>query len=110
MRTQIPSLSIVESDVDVLACVFFVDGQAAFELDFQKGFTVDVAGQKVCSVPIVAQAQAVEAIVGKARSDFLEVVVLFLAAVELVVTDLVKHLGVVIIDHSRYNKMSATVP
>jgi hypothetical protein len=75
--------AIPEADVQVLIFVFFVEGQPTFELHLMEGFAVTVLHNEIGSVPIVTQANGYKAEIGQHCGDFLKVVGLLLAAVEI---------------------------
>lgn len=74
-----------EGNVDAFADVFFVEAEAPLQLHLKKGLAVDVAGDEVRALPIIGQAQAIEAIVCHPRRNLVEVEIFLLARIELTV-------------------------
>ena len=68
----------------VLAEVLPVDGQSGLKLDFECGFPIEVVGEEVRSLPVVAQLDAVEPVVREQGSGFLEIVDFLLFPVQFV--------------------------
>jgi|SRR5712664_83716 len=94
MRIQIPfsafSETVPEADPKLFLVIFFVNSESALKLDAQDGFSINVLSQEVGTVPVIAQSDRGESVVGQKARYFLKVIVFLLASIKLSVIDLVE--------------------
>lgn len=50
---KIDRIAVNERHMDVFALILAVDHKPPLELYFQKGLTVDMAGDEICALPII---------------------------------------------------------
>ena len=56
-----------------------------------EGLPINMTSDEIRTLPVIGKAQAVETIIGQARRDFLKIIVLLLAGVEVFIIDVLEH-------------------
>ena len=83
MVVEVAGIAVEEGNVDTFAHILLIDAKPPLQLHFDEGLAIDVASDEIGTLPVIAQPQAVEAIVGQLRSDLLEIVVFLLTGIEI---------------------------
>ncbi|OHX13024.1 hypothetical protein BI347_05475 [Chromobacterium sphagni] len=60
---KIEPLLVSESNMDALATILAIESHTPLQLHFEDSAAIDMAGDEVGSLPVIRQAQAVEAII-----------------------------------------------
>lgn len=87
MRINEPLIFARETYVEIPISAFFVESQAALELNLQKGFAVVVLRYEIRSFPITADTNRHKPILGEHRRDLLKIERLLLPRIQLAVLD-----------------------